>query len=279
MTSDAAASRTVTDMITRMHDATAVHRRPILLGGVVVAVVETTAIALTPPSDARLAALIAPAVLLLLLAGASFRHARPTAFVVRPDLPAFVTPARAGPVYLALCFLLMAADRAGQVVASVRTDDVLSADIGLVVLQAVLVSVLYVQAWIGFDISLRPDGLYDRRGVGTVFVPWEATPAAYVARQPDGTTTVVIPPGAVPIRDANTSSRRPTEVRMAYARPELVRTGGLTRNAKSINTDHVDASFLAAAITFYVNHPEDRAGISTDHGHRHLQQALTQTED
>jgi hypothetical protein len=162
--------------------------------------------------------------------------------------------------------------------ASARTDDVLSFDIGLVVLQAIAGSLLFVQAWIGFDISLRPDGLYDRRAVGTVFVPWQATPAAFVARRPDGTATVVIPPGAIPVQDANTSSRRPTEVRMAYAHPELVHTGGLTRNAKSLNTDHVDASFLAAAITFYANHPEERAGIGTDHGHRHLQQALTQTE-
>lgn len=134
------------------------------------------------------------------------------------------------------------------------------------------------QAWIGFDISLRPDGLYDRRGVGTVFIPWQATPMAHVARRPDGTTTVVIPPGAIPVQDANTAVGRPTEVRLTYGHPELVRTGGLTRNAKRINTDHVDAAFLAAAITFYATHPEDRAGIGTDHGHRHLQQALTQTE-
>jgi hypothetical protein len=265
-------------MIARMFDATARHRRPILLGGVVVAVVEAASTALNPHSDARPAGLVVVAVLLLLLAGTSFRQARPAAFVVRPDLTAFVAPAAAGPVYTALCFLLMAADRVGQVVASVRTDGVSSFDIGLVVLQATLASLLYVQAWIGFDISLRPDGLYDRRAVGTVFVPWQATPAAHVARRPDRTTTVVIPPGAIPVQDTDAAGRRPTEVRMAYGRPELVRTGGLTRNVKRLITDQVDASFLAAAITFYANHPVHRAGIGTVHGHRHLQQALTQTE-
>jgi hypothetical protein len=65
---------------------------------------------------------------------------------------------------------------------------------------------------------------------------------------------------------------------LTYAHPELVRTGGLTRNAQRINTDHVDAAFLAAAITFYANHPEDRADIGTDHGHRRLQQALGHDE-
>jgi hypothetical protein len=101
-------------MITRMFDASARHRRPILLGGVVAAAVEATLIALNPLSDARLATLIAAAVLLLLLAGSSYRRARPTAFVVRPDLPAFVTPAAAGPVYTALFFLLMAATKSAR---------------------------------------------------------------------------------------------------------------------------------------------------------------------
>jgi hypothetical protein len=266
-------------MITRMLDATARHRRPILLGGVAAAIVEATLISLDPLSVAWLTALIAAAALLMLLAGASFRQARPTAFVVRPDLPAFVAPGRAGPVYLALCFMFLAADRAGQVAASARADDVLPSDIGLVVLQAMVVSLLFVKAWIGFDISLRPDGLHERRGVGTVFVPWQATPAAYVARRPDGAPTVAIPPGTVPVQGANAAGRRPTEVRLTYGRPELVRTGGLTRNTQRITTDQVDASFLAAAISFYANHPEDRAGIGTDHGHRHLQQALTQTTE
>ncbi|MDI6105730.1 hypothetical protein QLQ12_44850 [Actinoplanes sp. NEAU-A12] len=266
-------------MIARMLDATARHRRPILLGGVVVAVIEATLTTLNPFSDVRLTWLIVVPVLLLVLAGKSFRQARPTAFVVRPDLTAFVAPAAAGPVCTALCFLLIAADRVGQVAASVRTDGVSSFDIGTVALQVIVSSLLYVQAWVGFDISLRPDGLYDRRAVGTVFVPWQATPAAHVARRADGTKTVVIPPGVIPVQDANAASGRPTEVRMLYGRPELVRTGGLTRNANRITPHHVDASFLAAAIAFYASHPDDRAGIGTVHGLRHLQQALTPTEE
>lgn len=270
------ASRTVTDMITRMFGATARHRRPILLGGVVAAVVWAATTASNPFSDARLAALIVVTVMLLLLAVTSFRQARPTAFAVRPDLTAFVAPAAAGPVYTALCFLLMAGERVGQVVASAPADGVPAFDIGMVALQAIVASLLCVQAWAGFDISLRPDGLYDRRALGTVFVPWQATPAAHVARRPDGARTVVIPPGAIPVRDARAAGGRPSEVRMAYGRPELVRTTGLTRSVKQLYTIHVDASFLAAAITFYANHPEDRADIGTVHGLRHLQQVLAQ---
>ncbi|GLW30544.1 hypothetical protein Areg01_34840 [Actinoplanes regularis] len=260
-----------------MFDATERHRRSILLGGVVVAAVEATLTALDLLSAARSAGLIVIFALLSLLIVASFRQARPTAFVVRPDLTAFVAPAAAGPAYLALCFLLMAADRVGEVLSSVHADGVSSFDIGLVVLQAIASSLLYLQAWIGFDVYLRPDGLYHRRVVGTVFVPWQATPAAHVACRPDGTKTVVIPPGVIPAQDTRAADGRPTEVRMAYGRPELVRTGGLTRNANRIIPHHVDASFLAAAITFYANRPEDRASIGTAHGYRQLQEALAQT--
>jgi hypothetical protein len=266
-------------MIAKIFDATARHRRPILLGGAVVAVVEATLTALDPLSGARAIRLMAGVgVLLLLLAMSSFRQAPARTFLVRADLAAFVTPAAAGPVYAALAFLFLTADRVGRDVAGVHTDGMSSFDIILAFLQVILMSLLYVQAWIGFDISLRRDGLYDRRAFGTVFIPWQATPTAYVARRPDETATVVIPPGMVPAQDATSAGSRPTEVRMTYRHPELVRTRGLTRNVDRLTTNHVEASFLATAITFYANHPENRGAIGTVDGLRHLQNALTHPE-
>jgi hypothetical protein len=87
--------------------------------------------------------------------------------------------------------------------------------------------------WAGFGVRLRPDGVVDRRLLGSLVVPWEALAAT-------------IPPG---------SSRR-TLVALACHDPRLVRSSGLRMRADVITAVNVDTRFLARAIQEYVSHPE-----------------------
>jgi hypothetical protein len=267
-------------MITRLVNATARHRHAILLAGVALAAAYATLTALLLPVSVTLVIFVTVTVPLLVLAVVATRRTGHAAFVVRPDLPAFTAPTHAGPVYLALGVMAMAGDRIGTTVRNIHAGDWLWIEVlgAGVYLLSIIVAVR--PAWHGYDVYLRPDGLYDRRSLGTLIVPWEAVSTAELHRRPGRATTIVVPPGAFAAHDTDATRDRPGEVRLTYAQPRLVRRRGLTGTAQRITTFHVDERFLAAAIGFYAQHAEYRAAIGTDDGYRRLRQALADgTED
>jgi hypothetical protein len=262
-------------MISAIAGATARHRHAILLAGILLAAVEAALTAQTPMSGAAVFTPISVVLVLLLLDAAISRRARPTAFTMRSHPPAFTTPPRAGPVLTALAALAFSARAIGSALPSVRIDHLWSLDASTVGVYLIVLVLVVSRAWQGYDVYLRPEGLYDRRGFGTLFVPWDAGPVARLDRRRDPPpTTVVFPPGAFPARYAK--DNRPEALRLDYRHPELVRRRGLVLRTKRLFTDHVDAQFLADVISFYAAHPGYRAGIGTEGGHQRLQQALAQ---
>lgn len=238
------------------------------MAGVVLAVVQAMLAASVPGTVSTLAVVA----LLVVVVVCMPRRAAPAELVVRAASASFTAPVRVWPVYFALCMLGLAGDRVGTAVRSVRTGDVWPAHVSLAVLEVVLALILVAHAWRGYDISLRRDGLYDRRSLGTVFVPWEAVPAAQAVRRRRRPTTSVFPPGAFAAHHSDPADR-PDEIRLGYVRPELVRRRGLVWDTKRIQTAHIDVRFLAAAIRYYATRPEQQAAIGTDEGYRRLRQA------
>ncbi|MFU8871749.1 hypothetical protein [Micromonospora sp. SL4-19] len=240
-------------MIAKILDATARHRRGILATGVVAAIVDAAGASLDQSIGPRLVPVLAVAGALLILGLASWLQPRPAMFVVQPDVPAFGSPVRAGSIYLALCVLLFAAEAVGTLLLKVRLGTPgalasLPSAAGMLVFAALFV----VAAWRGLGVRLQPEGVRVRAVWGTLTVPWEALPVGQTHRPAD----------------------QPTTLRLACARPDLVRRRG--RVAKeTLPTDNIDAQFLADAIRYYVLHPEHRAAIGTEVEHRRLHDALT----
>lgn len=111
---------------------------------------------------------------------------------------------------------------------------------GLSALWVLALTVLARAVWVGFGVRLRPDGVVDRRLVGSLFVPWEALAAE-------------IPP----------MSARRSQVVLAYRDPRLVQSFGIGKSGNVITAGNVDNRFLARAIQEYVRHPEYRSAIGT----------------
>lgn len=263
-------------MINAVLDATTRHRHGVLLGGVLVAVAEAIWVALTPSSLAPLLAFPVGMTALLLLAGASFRQRRPSALTVRSGAEAFTAPARAGNVYFALHALLFTGYRAGTALQAIRIEQPWRFDLSLAAFVLVVTVPVVVQAWRGYDIDLRPDGLYDRRILGTLIVAWDSMPTARIdAGRERPHPAVVFPPGAYPAEEARRRRDRPATIRLTYQRPDLVHRRGLAFATKKLVTEHLDAPYLVAVINFYASHPEHRNDIGTELGYRHLQEALT----
>jgi hypothetical protein len=125
----------------------------------------------------------------------------------------------------------------------------------LAVLLAVLSVVSITAAWRGIGVQLRPDGLQDRSMLGTLTVPWDAL------------TTASLPP----------TTPSALLLRLAYARPELVRATGLPLTRR-IRADTVNALFLAHTLHHYLIHPERRQRIGTAAGYTELLTALHRPE-
>ncbi|MFJ8578520.1 hypothetical protein [Micromonospora sp. NPDC093277] len=233
-------------MIAAILGATARHRRAVLTGGVAVAIVDAAAASLMP-SDGPVLAVLG---VLLLLGLASWLQPRPAEFVAQPDVPAFGSPVRAGPIYLAIFVLLVAAETVGRLLRPVRLGSSLDLLFSAVAMSVIAV-LSVVAAWRGLGVQLRPQGVRVREIWGTLTVPWEALPVGQAHRPAD----------------------QPPTLRVAYARPELVRRRG--RVAKeTLPTDNIDAQFLADAIRHYVRHPEHRAAIGSAVEYRRLRDAL-----
>ncbi|MFG2166104.1 hypothetical protein [Micromonospora chersina] len=239
-------------MISKLSAATARHRHVVLLLGLLVAGVNAAAVGFAPSLGQ---VLFTPLLLLALAAvvlSVIFVGIRPASFVVLPQAPAFATPAPAWKVLFALGFLGPGSASVGALVRSAREGMVSTLDLVFTISWLALVALLVVEAWRGHDVQLRPHGIVQRWALGSLTVPWEALAAAQV------------PPGA----------DRPSRLRMAFAKPPLVRRRGLPWSWNALRTDSVDARFLAAAIRHYVGHPEHRAAIGGQAEYRRLLAAL-----
>ncbi|MFI2650651.1 hypothetical protein [Micromonospora fulviviridis] len=151
-------------------------------------------------------------------------------------------------MFLALGFLGPASSSVGALIRSTRAGIVSTLDVVFAVSWLVLVALLLVEAWQGHGVQLRPHGIRQSWVLGSLTVPWEALPAAQVPPRAD----------------------RPSRLRMAFAKPLLVRRRGIPWSRNALRTDNVDAGFLAAAIRHYVCHPEHRAAIGSQAEYRRL---------
>ncbi|MEV4350416.1 PH domain-containing protein [Actinoplanes sp. NPDC049596] len=102
------------------------------------------------------------------------------------------------------------------------------------VVYLILLAVLGVVVWSPPRLRITPEGIADRRVLGSRFVPWEALDPAS------------------PI----------TGKQLAVARPELVTTTGRPGSSYALETG-TDPAFLARVISDYVAAPRTRAAIGT----------------
>ncbi|MET7418733.1 hypothetical protein [Dactylosporangium sp. NPDC005555] len=254
-------------MISAILAGTARHPRRVLGGGVAVAggLLGVHLLA-APYSGTRFAvAALLPLLGLVFMVLTLVAQARwrPAAFVVDAGVPAFRTLRQPGHVYNAsgVAFMSAAAVTAAVNARGVPRDPASSDLIGLAMARtlgilALLIVVMAVLlaaavAWRGIGVQLRPEGVMDRSLLGTVTVPWDAL------------TTNSLPP--------TTPSAR--LLRLTYARPDLVRVTGLPLT-RQINTDTVNALFLAHTLHHYLIHPQHRPHIGTAAGYAELLTAL-----
>ena len=166
---------------------------------------------------------------------------RPAALVRRVQPPGFEAPASPLAVLAFTTLLPFATEQVSTAVDRVaKRIDLWWLDIPTSALWVLALTVLARAVWVGFGVRLRPDGVVDRRLVGSLFVPWEALAAE-------------IPP----------MSARRSQVVLAYRDPRLVQSFGIGKSGNVITAGNVDNRFLARAIQEYVRHPEYRSAIGT----------------
>lgn len=104
-----------------------------------------------------------------------------------------------------------------------------------------LLTVLLTRAvWTGFGVRLRPDGIVDRRLLGSLFVPWEA-----IATELPAATSLQ------------------AKVVLAFRNLVLVRGSGVGRRDYAITAISIDNRFLNRTIQEYASHPQYRSAIGT----------------
>jgi hypothetical protein len=249
-------------MFSALFDGIGRHPRSVI-GGVVLIAVGSAGVQqlAAPDSDVRHAI---PALLGLLVLTASvlglvaIARPRPAAFVVDVRSAAFRTVLHPSHVFSATFGVLISAAQVTSRMAAhgreadagwdpmSRTLDVLAAAL------LVLATLLVAAVWRGSGVWLRPDGLTERNPLGSVTVPWDA-----------------LSPGSLPPTTPSAVS-----LRLAYAKPELVRRHGLAISRQRIRTDTVNALFLVHTLHYYLTHPEQRLAIGTESGHADLLRVL-----
>jgi hypothetical protein len=216
------------------------HRVAFLVGVLVIAVVLAALLQRRSPLGYQVyAGLLVTFTVGLLVACLIARNARrPATFLVRHG--GFTTPPRADTVLATAALTVAAVLNVG--LATVLTHLNFGLDLDRYEIVSLALWIVALSLWwyrlLGpFGPTLRPDGLSDRQPFGSVFVPWDAGPAA-----------------------------EPTSagVRLRIARPELVQRRGF-RPGTSIRTG-ADRGFTAWAINLYATRPEYRPAIGTAEG-------------
>ena len=143
------------------------HRKVVLTAGVTAAAVYLVAYTRSPMFRDQEVTIWAVAVALFLLALAASAVARPRAFLVRPEVPAFITPPSAGDVYASLGQLTLATALTGIYLRD-RAEGHPSVDLRLAILLPVLALAGVAASWRSKGIELRPDGLHDKEILGVL---------------------------------------------------------------------------------------------------------------
>ena len=239
-------------MITRLLAAVGRRRRVILAAGLVLSAGHVLAHLWVPALGRRtFPAMVATMVAFLLLSVVAASWRRPRSFVVQPHVPAFGTPPQPAFVFMALAFLVMGTGMAGNVVRDRTSEPFLPEH--LMELAYAGVAVIWVAlVWRDPGVQLRPDGLWQRGALGSLVVPWEASP-----------TVPTLPP------DPNART-----VRLTYGRPGVVRRHGLHLYRHRLRTEAVDPRLITGAIRFYNAHPEHRPAIGTEGEYDRLMRGL-----
>jgi hypothetical protein len=162
------------------------------------------------------------------------RH--PETFLVRDR--AFTTPPNANAVLSAGMGTVIPVGLATLAINEARLSQGIDwFPVAVVVLTLLLLPLQWYSVLGPFGVFLRPGGVLDRQPLSSVFVPWEAAPAA-----------------------------KPTSsgVKLRVAHPELVVRRGF-RPGTTIRTG-ADPGFTAAAINLYAARPDYREAIGTDDG-------------
>ena len=228
-------------VITRLLAAVGRRRRVILAVGLVLSVGYALAHLWVPDLGQRtFPTMLATMAVLLLMGVVSASWRQPRSFVVQRHMPAFSTPPQPTFVFLALAFLVMGTGMAANVVRDWASESFLPDQ--LMELVYACVAIMWVTlVWRDSSVQLRPDGLWQRGAIGSLVVPWDASP-----------TVPTFPP------DPNAKT-----VQLTYGRPDLVRQYGLRLYRHRLRTDAIDPRFLCAAIRYYTAHPEHRPAIGT----------------
>ncbi|WP_433726261.1 hypothetical protein ACQP2Y_08940 [Actinoplanes sp. CA-051413] len=228
-------------MITQLLAAVGRRRRGILAVGLVLSAAYVLAHLWFPALGRRtFPAMVATTAVLLLMGVVAASWSRPRSFMVQPHVPAFSTPPQPMFAFMGLAFLVLGTGMAADVVRDRASESFLPDQ--LVELAYPCIAILWVAlAWRDSGVQLRPDGLWQRGAMGSLVVPWEASPAV---------------PALPPDPDAKT-------VRLSYGRPDLVRRRGLHLYRNQLRPHAIDPRFLCAAIRYYNAHPQHRPAIGT----------------
>ncbi len=239
-------------MLTRISSAVGRHRRAALAVALLVAVAYLAVQIWAPISDDLAFSLIFIPIFGTLGLSVLGLSGRATGtFDVRPQVPAFTAPPRPAVVLLMLGQLLLAVALTEDAVRDLWSNESLL-DQWPALLRDVIAVLLIVSIWRGTGIELRPGGLRDRDGTGTLLVPWDALPTVHV---PDDQRSVLS---------------------VRYGRPDLVRRHGLIVSRKQLGTGNVDRALAARVIAHYVAHPEHRTAIGS---HAEYERVLRETRD
>ena len=224
-----------------------VRRRRTVLSGAVIVTCAVVALALQVHGGGRavltmvFGALVVPSPVLSLVA---YFRPRQAAFAVART-PAFRTMPHEGHVFATLTVISLSTEgvlgrlsfnhlpAAGPLAVVLRAQS--AALWVLAVVVVALAAMNLALAWRGVGVQLRPDGLVDRTGLGTLVVPWQ-----------------VLAPGH-PLPPLSTA----TKLALTFAHPQLVRRKGLVFWS-SVQAGNVDPAFPAGAIRFYVANPDRR---------------------
>jgi hypothetical protein len=207
------------------------HRRALLLAGVAVAAGYVIVAYLELPGPGWPPSIVV-AVALLVLAVLDHRRPRPTALVLGRG--EFAAPPSASAVCVALAMLLVAAGGLGTFVRQARVDGRWLPGLAVAAVWLAVTGVVFVSAWRGGDVRLRPDGVR----TGRRLLPWEALDPSYPAVR----------------------GRAADQLALGLA------AGG----TRILRTDDVDARFLGSVIRFYAHRPAHRAAIGTAAGYGRL---------
>lgn len=216
------------------------HRLRFLVGVLVTAIV----LAVLLQAEIPVVSVICAALLGLLTVGfavsslVAYTACRPAVFLIREGT--FETPPTVATVLSSSMFTVLAvqpwawaADNAH------RGFGYDQPQIAVAVFMSFLLPVQWYSALGRFGLVLRPDGILDRQPLGSIFVPWEAGPAAHPTR---------------------------LGIKLRLTRPDMLVRRGL-RPGTNIATG-ADPDFTTWAINLYAARPDHRPTIGTHDGLR-----------